>query len=205
MKHSFLKVAAIAVAGLFITLTGCETASRLAKNISGEWSGTPVRFSKKTDINGEFTPIFRFEQNGNTKGGDFTLSAQLSVMLPVNAPIDSLGTDAISATAAGIATVRGTWIASDDDEIKLRFDMSTLVVNMDPDIQFELANIWTSTDTPTERTASDAVRKAFTKQMTDGMTYSLGRLDELDDIHIKENLMTAKFLGQKQTLSRIFN
>lgn len=186
-------------------LTGCETASRLAKKAEGDWSGNPVRFSKKTDINGEFTPVFRFIRNGSSKGGDLELSAQIAVMMPVNAPIDSLGTSAVSATAAGIATVRGSWYATDDDEIDLRFDMSTIVVNMDPDVQFELANIWASSDTPVERIVPEAVKKAFVKQMTDGMTYTLQRLDELDDVKVNNNLMSAKFLGQKQTLSRVYD
>lgn len=205
MKHSWFKFALIGVVGMILTVAGCQTASSLAKDVEGDWSGNTVRFSKKSDINGDFTPTFRFSRQGNSKGGALELMAQLSVMMPVNAPIDSAGTSAVSATAAGMATVRGTWFASDDDEIDLRFDMSTLVVNMDPDVQFELANIWTSTDTPTERTVPEAVKKAFVKQMTDAMTYTLQRLDELDDVHVKDNLMTAKFLGQRQTMSRIYD
>lgn len=205
MKHSLLKLTLIAIVGTIAALAGCQTASILSKKVVGDWSGTPIRFSKKTDVNGEFTPIFRFVRNGNTAGGDLELSAQLSVMMPVNAPIDSTGTSAVSATAAGIATVRGSWYASDDDEIDLRFDMSTLVVNMDPDVQFEFANIWTSTDMPEGYTVPEPVKRAFVKQMSDAMIYTLQRLDDLDDVHVKDNLLTAKFLGQKQTLSRIYD
>lgn len=205
MKNSLFKFALIAAVASFAVFAGCQTASMLSKKAEGDWSGNSLRFSKKTDVNGEFTPIFRFVRNGNTNGGDLELSAQLAVMMPVNALIDSIGTSAVSATAAGLATVRGTWIVSDDNEIDLHFDLSTLVINMDPDVQFELANIWTSTDVPTERTVPDAVKKAFVKQMTDAMTYTLRQLDDLDDVSVKNNLMTAKFLGQKQTLSRLFN
>ncbi|MCM1310623.1 MAG: hypothetical protein NC301_06320 [Bacteroides sp.] len=205
MNNSVLKFALIALVASFAVVAGCQTASMLSKKVEGSWSGNATRFSKKTDINGEFTPTFRFIRNGGTNGGELELTAQIAVMMPVNAPIDSIGTSAVSATAAGLATVRGSWIASDDDEIDLRFDLSTLVIDMDPDVQFELANIWTSSDVPTERTVSDAVKKAFVKQMTDAMTYTLMRLDDLDDVSIKDNLMSAKFLGQKQTLTRIFN
>lgn len=204
MKNSWLNFTLIALVGTLATLAGCQTASLLSKKVEGDWSGTPVRFAKKTDVTGTFTPVFRFERQGDSKGGDLIMSAQLAVTMPVNAPIDSLGTTAVAATAAGLATVRGTWFASDDDEIQLHFDYSTLVVNMDPDVQFELANIWTANDTPSERTVPDAVKKAFVKQMTDGMNAMLHRLDELDDIRIKNDLMTCKFLKEHHTLSRVF-
>lgn len=205
MKNSLFKFSLIAVIGGFAALAGCQTASMLSKKVEGDWSATPIRFDKKTGIDGTFTPIFRFERQGDSRGGDLTVSADLSVTLPVNAPIDSLGTTAVSATAAGSATVRGTWRATDDDEIDLTYDMSTLVVNFDPAVQFELANIWASADVPTERTVPDAVKNAFIKQMTDGMTFALQKLDEIDDIHIKDNLMSCKFLKEKRTLNRVFN
>ena len=205
MTHSILKLALIAAVGALATLAGCQTASTLSKKADGDWSGTPVRFDKKTNVDGTFTPVFRFVRQGNSNGGDFSIAADLSVTMPVNAPIDSLGTSAVSATAAGMATVRGTWYASDDDEIELTYDMSTLVINMDPEVTFELANIWTSTDTPTERTVSEAVKRAFVKQMTDAMSLTLQKLDDLDDVNIKENLMSCEFLKQKHTLNRIFD
>lgn len=191
------------IAGL-ATLAGCKTATSLAKEIDGDWSGTPMRMDKKVVSDGTFTPVFRFVRSRSQAGGDFEMSAQLSVMMPVNAPIDSTGTSAVSATAAGIATVRGVWQADDEDEIKLTFDMSTLVINMDPDVEFELANIWTSSDVPSTRTVAEPVRRAFVKQMTDGISAACRQLDDIDDIHIRDNVMTCKYLGSRQTLTRIF-
>lgn len=205
MKNSFFKFSLIAVIGVLATLAGCQTASMLSKKVEGDWSATPIRFDKKTGVDGTFTPVFRFQRQGDTRGGDLTVSANLSVTLPVNAPIDSLGTTAVSATAAGTASVRGTWRATDDDEIELTYDMSTLVVNFDPDVQFELANIWASTDVPTERSVSTAVKNAFVKKMTEGMTSSLHNLDDIDDISIKDNLMSCKFLKEKRSLNRVFD
>lgn len=200
-----IAIAALALIAGIAGISSCKNADSLAKEIDGDWSGTPVRFAKKTMVNGSFTPVFRFEQNSNQAGGNLELSAQLSVTLPVNAPIDSAGTTAVSATAAGIATVRGSWIATDDDEVKLRFDMSTLTIDMDPDVQFELADIWTSTDVPTVRTVSEAVTKTFIKEMNLGMTTALQKMDELDDIKIQDNLMKCEFLDAHQTLNRVYN
>lgn len=186
------------------SLVGCKTSGRLAQEIEGDWSGTPIQFNKKLMINGSYTPVVRFERNGEQAGGAVEFSAQLSVTMPVNAPIDSAGTTAVSATAAGLATVRGRWEVHDADEVKLTFDMSTLVVDMDPDVQFELANIWTSGDAPLTQRVSDAATKAFVKQMTEGITAELEKLDEIDDIRIKENLMRCEFLDKERTFNRVF-
>lgn len=199
-----LKFSLIALTAALATLAGCRTATSLAREVEGDWSGTPLRMTKKVVADGTFTPVFRFVRAESQPGGEFELSAQLSVTMPVNAPIDSLGTTAVSATASGLATVRGVWSADDDDEIDLTFDLATLVINMDPDVQFELANIWAATDVPTSRTVAEPVKKAFVEQMTEGMTDVVRRLDDIDDIHVKENLMSCKFLGSKQTLNRVF-
>lgn len=200
-----IAIAALALLAGVVGLTSCRNASSLAKEINGDWSGTPVRFAKKTMVDGSFTPVFRFEQNGSQAGGNLELSAQISVTLPVNAPIDSAGTTAVSATAAGLATVRGSWVATDDDEVKLTFDMATLNIDIDPDVQFELADIWTSTDVPTVRTVSDAVTRTFLKEMNLGMTTALQKMDELDDIKIQDNLMKCEFLDSHQTLNRVYD
>lgn len=181
-------------------LTACNGAASLGRKVEGEWSGSTMRVDRKLADEMTMTPTFRF-----AKGGELTMVAQLGVMMPVNSPIDSLGTSAVSATAAGMATVRGTWRATDDDDIDLTFDMSTLDITMDPDVEFELANVWTASDVPTTRTVSEPVRRAFVKQMTEGMTSTLSKLDEFDDVRIDKSgkLMTAKFLKTKQTLSRV--
>lgn len=204
MKN-FAKLTLITAFAAFFAVAGCETSGRLAKKIDGDWSGTPVKFNKKMPVNGEFTPVFSFTKTSGA-GGDVTLSAQMAVMIPVNAPIDSLGTTAVSATASGVATVRGTWLADDGDDIDLAWDLSTLVVNMDPDVEFELANVWTSTDVPTTRTVSDAVKKNFVRQMTDGMTAALKEIDDIDDIKFVESdtRLNCKFADMRQTLRRVF-
>lgn len=200
MKKTIMKIAVLLTLAGGAALTACDGAASLGRKIEGEWSGSPMRVDRKLADDLTMTPTFRFE-----KGGGLTVIAQLSAMMPVNSPIDSLGTSAVSATAAGMATVRGTWRATDDDDVDLVFDMSTLDVTMDPDVEFELANIWTSGDVPTTRTVSDPVRRAFVKQMTDGFANTLRRLDELDDVHVDKsgNQLTAKFLKTKQTLVRV--
>lgn len=206
MKKLLMKLSCMLALGACVALTACDGASSLAKKIKGEWSGNSMRVDRKLADEMTMTPVFRFERQGSAKSGELTLVAQLSVMMPVNAPIDSAGTSAVSATAAGLASVRGTWRATDDDDIDLTFDMSTLDITMDPDVEFELADVWTATDTPTTRTVAEPVRRAFIKQMHDGMNGTLSRLDEIDDIRFNKeaNSLSCKFLKQKQNLTKVY-
>lgn len=194
-----------AAAALFLLagVTACDTASSLASKVDGAWSGAPIRFDRKTAVDGEFTPTFEFARpDGGTKG-DVTLAAAVEVTMPVNAPIDSVGTTAVSATATALATVRGTWMADDGDELKLYFDPATLTVTMDPDVQFEIADVWTSSDVPEASRLPAPVMKAFQRQIRDGMMRAVTRLDEIDDIKFHENLMTCEYLDGNRTLSRV--
>lgn len=204
MNRMIMKVAVLLALGAATALTSCDGKASLAKKIEGEWSGAPMRVDRKLADEMTMTPTFRFERQGSATGGELTMLAQVSVMMPVNAPIDSAGTTAVSATAAGLATVRGTWRATDDDDIDLSFDMSTVDITMDPDVEFELANIWASADVPTTRTVSEPVRRAFVKQMTEGFKATLSKLDDLDDIHFQQpgNQFTCEFLKSKQVLHR---
>ena len=201
-----MKLSCMLALGACVALTACDGGSSLAKKIEGEWSGNSMRVDRKLADEMTMTPVFRFERQGSATRGVLTLVAQLSVMMPVNAPIDSAGTSAVSATAAGLASVRGTWRATDDDDIDLTFDMSTLDITMDPDVEFELADVWTATDTPTTRTVAEPVRRAFIKQMHDGMNGTLSRLNEIDDIRFNKeaNSLSCKFLKQKQNLTKVY-
>lgn len=202
-----VRLSMIALVAALAALSGCETPGRLSRRVEGQWSGVPMNFDKKTMIDGEFTPTFRFERiDGVRNGGNFTMTAMVNVTMPVDAPIDSLGTTPVSASASGLATVSGTWVADDTDDLDLIYDLTTLVVNMDPDVQFEYANIWTSGDLPASSKVPVAVRRAFEKQMTDGLTASIDEIDDLDDISFNkdETMMNCKLDDRKQTLTRIY-
>lgn len=202
--NNTLKYSSMFIILAMATFIGCTTASDVAEKVSGQWSGTTQRFEKKTMIDGSFTPVFRFDRAEGQNAGAVQLTSMVSVTMLVDAPVDSTGTSTVSATASGMATVSGTWRIDDVDEIKLSFDMSTLVIDVDPDVNFELASVWTSYDTPEERIVPAAVYKAFEAQMREGMTASLRALDEIDHIKYKDGMMTCEYLGSAQTLNRIF-
>lgn len=197
-----LTLSAIALLSALAGITSCKSDKSTAAQVAGEWCGTPVRMDRNTVDDGTFTPVFSFQLDKGARGGAVTLSAQLSVTMPVNAPVDSLGASVVSATAAGQAVATGTWRVDDGDEVKLIFNPSTLKVTFDPDVQFEVADVFTNYDVPEGATVPNAVKRAFVDRMTRGMQKALTELDELDDIHIEGVTMKCKMLGSRRILSR---
>lgn len=198
-----VSVCFLAIVGSIAFITSCESPERLASRLEGAWSGVPERFDKEIVGDGTYTPVYEFTRPDKRPEGNVTLAAQVSVTMPVNAPVDSLGTSPVSATAAAMATVSGIWIADDDDEVKIAFDPSTLTITMDPDVQFEIADLFTSYDTDSVATVPTPVMKSFQEQIRKGMNDVISHINEFEDVNFKgEAMMTCKIQKRRLTLSR---
>lgn len=201
-KTSAILTALVVVATLGY-VTACDSPSRLASKIAGTWSGTSVRFDKKAVGDGTYTPVYEFTRAGASNEGSVTMTAQVSVTLPINSQINAEGTAPVSATAAAVATVSGVWHADDEDEIKIAFDPATLKVDVDPDIQFAIADVFTDFDTDSVATVTPRIMKAFSDQVSRGMNDVITQTHEFDDIHFtSDNMMTAKIHKTRQTFVR---
>lgn len=199
-------ITSLACAGILLFTTACDSPSRLASKVEGVWSGTSVRFDKKVVGDGTYTPVYEFTRTDNRPAGNITLSAQVSVTIPINSQVNAEGTAPVSATAAALATVSGYWTADDDDEIKIAFDPSTLNITMDPDVQFAYANVYTSFDVDSAATVSAPVMRAFHDQVRRGMDHVISKTREFDDIHFPaESIMTAEIGKNRQTFARSAN
>lgn len=203
LRTSFL-LSLAAIAGAIIFVTACDSPGRLASKIEGTWSGMPQRIT--TDQPGEATymPMYTFERDNSRPEGRIVLAAEVSVMLPVDAPVDSLGAAPISATANAQATVSGIWTATDDDEIKIAFDPTTLVITMNPELTYSVADVFTSTDTDESVKPSAAVMRAFSEQIRRDMNTVIAAHYELDDIEFRsDNMLTCELQKRHITLSRV--
>lgn len=181
-KYVIFTLLTIMVVGTICVITACDSPARLASKVVGSWTGVPTHFNKKEVGLGTFTPTLEFTRQGSTTGGTVLLTAPCSATMPINAAVDLQGNDPVSATASALVTVSGVWTAHDDDELTIAFDPATLVVTMDPDVQFEVANVMTATDTPQSGQVSAAVMNSFRQQIKRGMNYVMAHTTELDDI-----------------------
>lgn len=194
---------ALAVAATMLYVTACDSPSHLASKIEGAWSGTSERFDKRIVGDGTYTPVYEFSRPDNRPDGTVSMTAQVSVTMPINSQVNAEGTAPVSATAAAVATVSGVWTATDEDEVKIAFDPSTLTVTMDPDVQFAIADVYTTFDTDSTATVSAQVMKAFREQVIRGMDEVISRVDEFDDIHFNSDaMMTTKVGKTRRTFAR---
>lgn len=147
----FLALAVATVLGL----SSCDNASKLADNMHGTWQGETTQMSKgkpdkhkdgdhkdkKADdrkggprdegkVDMTCTPTITFTLDPGTKGGSLNITAQYTITQPVFTRTDSIAP--VKATISGNATASGTWLAKDDDDIRVTIDPSKINIVVDP-------------------------------------------------------------------------
>lgn len=130
MKHNVLTIAAVLMAGTM--MVSCNSASKLAGELSGAWAGVPERLFDAGASSATVIETYSFVPVDSVKdGGNVMVTALMSVTAAVS------GTPGIAypvtVTASGYATINGTWTALSHDKIDLRLDQSTLNVSVDPE------------------------------------------------------------------------
>ncbi len=202
-KYVIFTLLAVMVVGTICVITACDSPARLASKIEGSWTGVPTHFNKKEVSLGTFTPTLEFSRQGTTTSGTVLLSAPCAVTMPINSPVDPMGLDLVSATATGLVTVSGIWTAHDDDEVSIAFDPASLVVTMDPEVQFEVVNVMTATDIPQSGPVSAAVMNSFRQQIKRGMNYVIAHASQLDDISFpSSSILHCEINDRHLTFSR---
>lgn len=185
---------------LAATVSSCDEKARLASDIEGSWSGTPERIYVSDAASSTITRIFTFVKGGNdtpaTVIADVTFSTEQAVQ-----PSDSI-VQPVTITAAGSATISGTWSAIDDDEIAIVFDYSTMKVDVDPEAVAVDYDILSSTDTPQLEALRPAMAQSVKTHLTRVMTQSVFDFARLDDIKIKGNIMSCEINKKDLTFHR---
>ncbi|MDE6581954.1 MAG: hypothetical protein K2K47_05455 [Duncaniella sp.] len=189
MKIRTILTGAAVVLGL--TMVSCESATRLAKDVDGTWTGGVERIPGEA-LNSDVFSTYTFKYDaGNDKsaGGDIVINATLSANYSDNVVIGDVPSSVVM-TVAGTSSVSGTWTAVDDDEIVITLNPSTLVVNLDPDAQ-------TLTTTVPGMTSEgiDTLKPHLLSMIKDRMAYDL-RIKysspiRMDDVKVKDGKTLA--------------
>lgn len=185
MKTYFLSVMAASLAG--IMMTSCESASKLSNDIQGSWSGAPERLIAGNSTPSSYIPVLTFTKTGNTEG-NVNINASIS--------LSESSDNGASISAAGQSTISGTWTATDDDEIYVNLDPTTLNVIVDPDAVTMSSNNITGVNDVATDTLKTAMIPAIKEHMTSAIRYHLLNMGKIDDIKIKNGIMTCE-IGEK--------
>ncbi len=178
MKTKSILLGAAVLASL--SLVSCESASRLAKEVDGTWTGGVDRIpgeALNSDLFSTYT--FEYDDSAKTPGGNIVINSTLSTNYSDNVVI---GTEpsTVEMTLAGTSTVTGTWTAVDDDEIIITLNPSSLEVKIDPDAQTITTTL---PDASTE--AIDTLKPQLVSLIKDRLAYDL-RIKYSSPIHMDD-------------------
>lgn len=197
MKNTAVLALALIGAAVF---AGCDSKSKLAKEIRGEWSSTPEMLVNTGAARATLTRVAEFSGAPGAPEGDVTLTALITVdnAIPAN---DSIVTP-LTISASGTATITGVYTVKDDDEIRLNLDATSLSIVMDPDaVRLDYDIIDGGSGSSLEKLRPGALRLA--RQQIDRAAQEVFmNLDEIDDIRIDNNLMSCDVRHKSLTFRR---
>ncbi|MDE5608569.1 MAG: hypothetical protein K2I64_06520 [Muribaculaceae bacterium] len=189
MRHI---ISALCVAAGAIAFTSCNEKAKLADSLTGTWSSAPERIATadtRATTTVERTLTFLNDESSNT-GGDVDATVKFSIL--TGTQLQAADVQPISITAEGTASVSGRWEATDDDEIVVNWNFSTLKVNVDPDAVSLDYDVVTQNDSETLMTLKPAVIKALTATISSAMPTEVFNFGKVDDIKFINNSTSLK-------------
>ena len=197
MKKIF---ASIAAALMILGLSSCDSRQALAKDINGSWSASPDKITETEFMTTGVIRIVDFIKAPSQAGGDLTMSSLVSVssQLP---PTDSI-TQPVNMTASGVASIRGTWAANDDDEIIIVLDPETFSVQVDPSAVVLNVNTLTGQNTPDLASMKPGVVEMVRNQINTAVRNDFFSIQKIDDIKIHDNMMSCEINHRDITMRR---
>ena len=197
MKKILQLIPAIA---LVLMASSCDSKSKLAKDINGTWASSPERLSDNVGNSSSIIRILEFDKLPDKNGGTLIMSGLISVnsALPQGDAIDN----PISFTASGVATISGEWTVEDDDEITIFLDGSTMKIDVDPDGIVLDYNVLTGTSAPDTTTVKPVLAQMVKKAISGGVETKFFNARKIDDIKIKDNMMSCEIDDYDITLRR---
>lgn len=195
----FISVMICAAAAAGLTLSSCESASRLAKELDGSWSGAPVKLSD--DMSGIVTGIDNFVF---TREGDRDGNIEIATMISFDEtlPADSMIVQPLSVTIAGIARAQGSWVATDDDEVSVTVDPESITVEIDPQGVTLNTSLLTGADAVLPDSIAPALAQAARRRILRDVTTRYYSLSHLDDVKVKDNRLIFEIGREHYIMSR---
>ena len=199
MKRLFGMFAAVS---LLLAVAGCSSAYNLAQKLLGAWSSVPERLIDTDASSATIIETYAFTPLDSVKDGGLI---QLTSLISVTGAVQ--GTPGISTpvslTASGYATVCGKWTATSSEALEISLDMSTLVVNVDPEAVLISTNISDDVDNALTEQLRPQFAKSVRNQLLKAATERYSGVMKLNDVRIIDDT-TLKFKLNKNpyTLTR---
>ena len=191
------------IAAMAITFGSCDESTRLARNVCGTWAGTPESLESGNVSSSTIIESYIFtagdEQTG-PKGGNITITGNVSSTIPVAS--DNPATGQASISVAATTSIQGTWVAIDDDEISLNLDSRTIQVKIDPDAVMVTNDLMSESGNQAIDSLSTQVISGITRQIHSAIEMRYMSIRHLDDVKIKGPLMKFEISDIDYVLTR---
>lgn len=188
-----------------IMATSCDNKARLAKELPGEWVGTPENFSDNSVVTASIIDTYLFSPDTLPSGasepsGPIVIEGMISTSTQIVA--DSSFIEPIALTAAARSSIKGEWKVVDNDEITLSLDPSTLTVTVDPSgLAFNSTMLAEGLHPDI-----DSLRPAVCANLEQSLLHTLpmhyATLKHLDDVKIKGSLLRFELHDIDYVLTR---
>lgn len=190
----------LAAAALLLAATACNSESKLAQNVEGQWAANPEQILQTDASMASIIETFTFAPSDSIEnGGNATLAALVSVTGSISG-VQGIS-QPLNMTASGYASVQGSWSASSGSQLSINFKPENVVVTIDPNAVV-LASPENSSPIPVDVKGNLAssiktqIEKALRERYAPNMTFT--------DVKFSDDAqtMTYKLTGKECSLRR---
>lgn len=178
---------------VMVCLVACDT----TPNVEGTWIGAPVRIdsASSADVLGpvadcQVASTFNFVASDKSNG-TVNITSDITMLDAVDAPVDSpIATYEISVSAT--ASISGTYTFTDDDDMVLTLDYSTLTVHLDPEAITYNQNLLDNTQAPAIDSLRPILADRYRKAITSQIRADYAKYQHMEDVKINNSILTCE-------------
>lgn len=198
LKTAFIGLAVVA------SLCACDR----TPDVAGSWTGNAMQigYSGKKDVtgplvNGQITNTLTFTPSVN-KDNTGTIEVASVIDLIDAVPFEGNITDPYELSVSATAIASGTYRFTDDDEIAVAIDPSTINISVDPDAVAYSENVLSGAQVPAIDSIRTQVATAYKAKLVPIVKLEYAKLQRIDDIKIHDNIMSCEIADRDCTLRR---
>lgn len=170
---------------------GCDSKAKLAEDITGTWSAAPVKLTNNEQGYSSITETYIFERDSTAASGTVLISSMIS--LQKSAPANAAPTAPFMMSAAARATIQGSWMAVDDDDIAVQLNPQSLNIEVDPTMVQLTMNPMTGQTSPSADTISASMLDYVKATIAQDLNVHYAQFTKIDDIDFKQKGAVMEF------------
>lgn len=176
-------------------------------DINGAWTSTPVRVADDIAVADDATSVLSIDFNApkGAKSGTVTLSTVIEATQPVQAGTLVGFADPYEVSVTGTASISGRWSYedSDDDDILLFLDNSTMQVNVDPNGVTFSQNLLTGAQQPMVDSLTSVTADRWRTAIRTAAAKQFFSFTKLDDVKVVNDILSCEAGKKDLTFHRV--